>query len=77
MTQGYAAAATHGWSLPTLAAALLWAQPGNGHLLAAWIALVLAMLPALVGGLGMLFLPSLAPAALAAALRVGSDTQPS
>jgi len=35
------------------------------------------MLPALVGGLGMLFLPSLALAALAAALRVGSDTQPS
>jgi hypothetical protein len=69
----------NGWTivLGLLAAALLWAQPGNGRLLAAWIALVLAMLPALVGGLGMLFLASLALVALAAALRVGSETQPS
>jgi len=59
-----------------LAAALLWTRPGNGRLLPAWIALMLAMLPALVGGLGLLFLPSLALVALAAALRVGSNTLP-
>jgi hypothetical protein len=60
-----------------LAAALLWTRASNGRVLAAWIALLLAMLPALMGGLGLLFLPSLVLLPLAAALRAGSDIQPS
>lgn len=69
----------NGWTilLGFFAAGLLWARPGNGCLLAAWIALLLAMLPALIGGLGLLFLPSLVLVPLAAALRAGSNMQPS
>ena len=69
----------NGWTtlLGLLAASLLWTPANDGRLLAAWIALLLAMIPALVGGLGLLFLPSLVLVPLAAAFRAGSDIQPS
>jgi hypothetical protein len=49
----------NGWTivLGFLATGLRVARAGRGHLLAAWIILVLAMAPALIGGLGLLYLP--------------------
>jgi hypothetical protein len=69
----------NGWTivLGFLTAGLLLARAGRGALLAAWIILVLAMAPTLVGGLGLLYLPSLVLVALGAALRSGSRVQAS
>ena len=67
----------NGWTivLGFLAAGLLVARAGRGRVLAAWIILVLAMAPALIGGLGLLYLPSLILATLGAAVRSGSRLQ--
>jgi len=60
--------------LGLLASGLLAVPGTRGHLLAPWIILVLAMVPALIGGLGILYLPSLVMITLVAALRVGSGS---
>jgi hypothetical protein len=69
----------NGWTivLGFLAAGLLVARAGRGHLLVAWIMLALAMAPALIGGLGLLYLPPLVLVTLGAALRSGSRLQAS
>ena len=66
----------NGWTIALgfVAAWLLWRRSDSRSMVAACIALLAAAIPALVGGLGLLYVPSLV-IALYAAARAGDDAR--